>query len=291
MPKLMSKNQRQFYLAKFRGSVFVLKIGGEVVQNRQILTNLLKDIKELADLGIHVVLVHGGGSQADQLAKKLGHTPVKINGRRVTGETDLEIVKMLYGGSLNLEILSIMKKLKAHGIRVSGLDGNLLDVKIRRKKGVDFGYVGDIKKVNPQIIFDLLEKNYLPIISPLGVTANGTIVNINADTIAISLAIALKAEKLILFTTADGVYGRNGLIKTLDTRMARKLIKENIIKDGMRVKIENCLKAVIRGVRRIHVLNGLSRHSLLLEVLTRSGTGTMIVSAHEKEIYLEEDGK
>ena len=202
----MSHSQKKLYLAKFQNKIFVLKIGGEIVAEKTILEAILKDIKKLADNGIKIVFVHGGGKQADILAAQIGHTPVKIHGRRVTSLQDLEIAKMLYGGSLNLEILSIMKKLNMKGIRVSGLDGNLLDVHIRHKKECDFGYVGDIDMVNPQILLDVLAKGYIPVVSPLASTTDGVILNINADTIAAAIAIKLKTEKLIVLTNTTGVY-------------------------------------------------------------------------------------
>lgn len=284
----MTSSQKNYYLSKFGNKIFVLKIGGEVIESKKILENILKDIKELFSLGIKIILVHGGGGQADKVAKQMGHTPKKVNGRRITTEKDLEIIKMLYGGSMNLEILSIMKKLKMKGVRVSGLDGNFLHVKIRPKKEVDYGFVGDIHGINSQIIFDLLEKEYLPVVSPVAVTNNGTIVNINADTIAMELAIKLKAEKLILFTNRDGIFDKDKLISVIDEIYAKKLIADKIVIDGMLVKLESCLKAIKKGIKRVHILNGLSPHSLLKEVLSTKGIGTMITSSKEKVIYMKE---
>lgn len=284
----MTNKQKNFYLEKFGGKIFVIKIGGEIVQSKKILENILKDIKELFDLGIKIILVHGGGNQADSVAKQLGHTPKKINGRRITTEKDLEIIKMLYGGTMNLEILSLMKKLKMKGIRVSGLDGNLLHVKIRPKKEIDYGFVGDIHGIDTEILFLLLNKGYLPVVSPLAVTKEGTILNINADTIAIELAIELKAEKLILFTNTDGIYKDKELLSIIDTKESTKLISQNVVTGGMRVKLESCSKAIKKGIKRVHILNGLSPHSLLKEVLSKTGIGTMIVNEKEKKIYLKE---
>lgn len=282
------KNQEDFYISKFKNKTFVVKIGGEVIESKKILKNILKDIKELDGYGIRIILVHGGGGQADSVAKQMGHTPQKVNGRRITTEKDLEIIKMLYGGSINLDILSIMKKLKMPGIRVSGLDGNLLHVKIRPKKEVDYGFVGDIHGVNSDILTALLDKNYLPVVSPVAVTNNGTIVNINADTIAIELAIKLKAEKLILFTNIDGIQKDKKVISIIAPQDGKKLIEDGIVKDGMLVKLETCLKAVKKGIKRIHILNGLAKHSLLKEVLSKKGIGTMITSTKEKMLYLKE---
>lgn len=284
----MIKTKKHFYLKKFAGKIFVLKIGGEVVSSLGILKSILKDIQNLHDHGVMVVLVHGGGPQADMLSKQLGHTPMKKDGRRVTGEQDLQVAKMLYGGSLNLEILSLMKQLKMKGLRVSGLDGNLLDVKLRSKKKFDYGFVGDIKKVNPQVLFDLMSKGYLPVVSPLGVTNSGLIVNINADTIATEIASSVKAEKMVLFTNTDGVLDSGKLLSTLTCAEAKAVIKKEIAVGGMKVKLENCINAVKRGVARVHILNGLSPHSLLGEIYTKKGAGTMIIMDREKKKYINE---
>ncbi|MBI5411754.1 acetylglutamate kinase [Candidatus Peregrinibacteria bacterium] len=286
----MNNIQKIFYLSKFKGKVFVLKIGGEVIQSKTILKDILKDIREILELGIRVILVHGGGPQADCLAKKLGIQSVKIEGRRITGKEDLEIVKMLYGGSLNLEILSIMKQLGMKGIRVSGLDGDLLDVRKREVKAIDYGYVGEINKVNPKVLFDFLEKQYLPIVSPLAVDSQGTILNVNADTIATEIAITLKAEKLILFTNTDGVTQEGHLISVLTPKEGKTLIQQGVISGGMAVKVSNALKAIEGGVKRVHILNGLSPQSLLHEVLTHEGVGTMVVASHERQNYTQESG-
>jgi len=272
----------------FKHKIFVVKIGGEVVQSERILENIIKDIKELFDHGIKVLLVHGGGMQADDLAKQMGHIPTKVAGRRVTGAKDLEIVKMLYGGSLNLEILSIMRKMNFKGVRVSGLDGNFFSSKLRSKKKFDYGFVGDITSVDPHIVLNLLNNDYLPVISPIGVTDNGVIVNINADTIATKIATELNAEKLVFLTSSKGVYNGENLLHTLASSEAKDLIGRGIAKDGMIVKLQNCIEAVEGGVKRVHIIDGLSEHSLIAEVLTKDGVGTMITSDEEKTKYIQE---
>lgn len=280
--------KKKLYLKKFHNKIFVLKIGGEIVAEKKVLEVILKDIKLLTEAGIKIILVHGGGKQADALAAQIGHTPVKVNGRRITSQQDLEIAKMLYGGSLNLEILSVMKKLKMKGIRVSGLDGNLLEVHMRDKKAVDFGYVGDVDGVNPQIVLDLLAKGYIPVVSPIASDKGGIILNINADTIAAEIAITLKTEKLILFTSANGVYHDKKLLSVLTVEEAVQTLSNSIAKDGMAVKITNAITALKSGVKRVHILSGLSKHSLLGEVLTKKGIGTMITTEKEKKMYLTE---
>lgn len=284
----MNNSEKLYYLSKFKNHVFVLKIGGELINAKSKLESLLVDIKELVDFGIKVVLVHGGGVQADDLARQHGHEPLKINGRRVTTQKDLEIVKMLYGGSLNLEILSLMKKISLKGIRVSGLDCDLLEAKKREVIDVDYGHVGDIEAVNEQIILDLVEKSYLPVVSPLAVTSEGAILNVNADTIATKLAIALKAVKLIFFTSTDGVLREGKLLNSLTTVEAQKLIDDDVATNGMAVKLSNCIKAVNGAVNRVHILNGLTEHSLLSEILTQKGVGTMVANSKEITNYFNE---
>ncbi|MBI2453133.1 acetylglutamate kinase [Candidatus Peregrinibacteria bacterium] len=273
----MSSTQGNYYLKKFHHKIFVIKIGGEVVASKKLLENLLLDVKTLVDSEIKIILVHGGGTQADTLSKQLGFKPQKIQGRRVTKEEDLEVIKMLYGGTLNLEILSIVKKIGMNGIRVSGLDGNLLEVSLRDKIFFDYGYVGDITAVNSDILHLLINSQYLPVVSPLAATDDGVILNINADTIAASIAADLKAEKLILFTSLDGIYDGTRLISTLTIDEANRLLDKNIVTDGMAVKVQTSIQALKNAVKSVHILNGLSPHSLLKEILTRDGIGTMIL--------------
>ncbi|OGJ52071.1 acetylglutamate kinase [Candidatus Peregrinibacteria bacterium RIFOXYB2_FULL_32_7] len=235
--------------------IYIIKISGEIIKSKKSLENVLKYTKKLHEQKIKVIIVHGGGQQADELSKLLNHNPIKINGRRVTSDKDLEIIKMLYGGSLNLEILSFMKKFALHGIRVSGIDGNLLQVKIRSKKEFDFGFVGDIEKVNPDILLHLLNKNIIPIVSPLACDKKGQILNINADTIAKEIAKSLKVEKLIFFTNVDGIYKNENLIKNLDITECKNLIKEKFVQDGMLVKVQNIIDSLKSGVKEIQILN------------------------------------
>jgi acetylglutamate kinase len=284
----MSPFKKTFYLNKFKGKIFVVKIGGEVIESKKILENILQDVKELVDSGVKIVFVHGGGTQADSVSKRLGFEPKKVDGRRVTRVKDLEVVKMLYGGTLNLEILSILKKLGAKGIRVSGLDGDLLEVKLRDNEVFDYGYVGDIVSVNANILHILLNEKYLPIVSPIAVTDDGTIINVNADTIAAEIAIKLKAEKLIFFTKADGIMNGKKIISSITVKELKELMDGKVITDGMIVKAENSIMAAEKGVKRVHILNGLSPHSLLKEVLTTEGVGTMILSDSERQIYLDD---
>ena len=188
-----------------------------------------------------------------------------------------------------MEILGLIKKLKMKGIRVSGLDGGLLDTKIRDKTKFDFGFVGDIVRIHPKVLYDLLDAGYMPIVSPLATDDNGVILNINADTIAAELAKHMKVEKLILLTNTDGVHDAAGnLISYLTVSEARNLIETRVANEGMAVKLLNALMAIESGVKRVNIINGLSPHSLLVEVLTKKGFGTMVVADREKKVYLNE---
>lgn len=280
---------KDYYYQKFHKQYFVIKIGGEILQSAKAIKTLLEDIKDIQSHKVKVILVHGGGPQADLLSERLGHTPTKINGRRVTGDKDLEIVKMVYGGSINTDIIATARSLDIKSLRVSGLDGDLLNVKKRPPlNGVDYGHVGDIVDVNLDILHTVLQAGYLPIVSPLAVTSKGNIVNINADTIAFALAEKLKAEKLILATNVDGVLNDGKLISVLRTGEIDNLIHTEVVTGGMIVKLHNCEHAVEAGVKRVHIINGLSPHSLVSEVLTKEGVGTMIVSDVEYEAYASE---
>ena len=285
------KNEKDFYIEKFSSKTFVIKMGGEVIENEKKLKELLLDLKTLFDLGIKIVLVHGGGNQFDFLSKQLGIKPQKKDGRRITSKEDLKIVKMLYGGTLNLEILSIMREIGLSGIRVSGIDGNLVKAEKRKIKEIDFGFAGDVLEVNPKIINILLENNFIPIIPPITADQKGQILNTNADTMAMEIAARLKAEKLIFLTNVSGLLDAdNKLISTISIEELENLRKKEVIKDGMKVKTLIAQNALEKGVKRVHILNGAAEKSLLLEVFAKEGIGTLIVkNTKEKEDYLKNE--
>ena len=284
------KDPKKFYIDKFQKKVFVIKVGGEVIENEQKLTELLLDIKTLFLSGIKIILVHGGGNQFDFLSRQLGMTPQKKDGRRITSAEDLRIVKMLYGGTLNLEILSILKKIGLSGIRVSGIDGNLIEAEKRKASKVDFGFAGDVIKVNSRILELLLENDYIPIIPPITADSEGQILNTNADTMAMEVAGVLKAEKLIFLSNVSGVLDKKGkLMSVLSIEDLEKMRQEKIVKDGMNVKTLIAQNALEKGVKRVHILDGTAEKSLLLEVFSQDGIGTLIVKDSEgKENYKKE---
>ena len=284
------------YINLYKGKAFIIKIGGKIIQEKANLAELAGDITLLNQVGISIILVHGGGPQATELCKKLEIEPKMINGRRITDEKTLEVAKMVYSGSINIDILTALRKCGTPAVGISGVDGNLITAKKREKKlirqnneknpiEVDFGHVGDIEKVDIEILNYILKGNLLPVISSLGCDNQGNILNINADTIAEVIASSIKAEKLIMVTSADGLLkdqsDPSSLISYADIDEIEELNKEHFIKDGMLPKVDACLRALKNGVQRTHIINGARPGALLEEIFTNSGCGTMIVNRKE----------
>ncbi|HMZ51359.1 MAG TPA: acetylglutamate kinase [Candidatus Sumerlaeota bacterium] len=276
------------YLRKFKGSLFVIKFGGEAMRTREALELLAEDIAFIHGVGISVVLVHGGGAQVTEMEKKLGVESRFVAGRRVTDEGSLGVLKMVLGGTLNLDLVGVMKQFGAKAVGLSGASGGLLEATKRPPKKVtgsdevvDFGHVGDITSVDVTVIHSLLKDGFLPIISPLAADAQGNVLNVNADVAAARIASALKASKLLLMSDIPGVMedtkDRTTLIGQLDTAQAQAAIKQGIISGGMIPKVEESLAALKNGVKQVHILSATEPHTLLLEVFTESGCGTMIV--------------
>jgi len=288
------------YIRRYKGKTFVVKLGGELVEKDEVLDSIAQDVSLLYQIGIKIIVVHGGGPQATELSKKLGISPKIIEGRRVTDEASLEIVKMVLAGKINHEILTILRKYGAKSVGLSGIDGDvviarrrppveMIDVKTGEKNNVDFGHVGDITQINTELLDILIEKNYIPVISSLADDGEGHILNINADTVASHIAAAMNADKFITMTNVGGILkdinDPSTRISYLSVDEARELIKNGTVKGGMVPKIEECIYAVENGVKRVHILNGFEPDSLLVEVFTKGGQGTMILSESEVEEY------
>jgi acetylglutamate kinase len=254
-------------------------------------------------VGIRSVLVHGGGPQATELAERLGHKPEIIEGRRVTDDDALEVAKMVFAGQINIEILSALRRQGLKAVGLSGVDGGILsavrrpetevyDQETGEKRRVDFGHVGDITAVDTQLLKKLLAEDYVPVVSSLGGDDEGHIFNINADTVAARIAMDLRAEKLILLTNAPGLLADpadpESLISHLSASRCEELLAAGAIRGGMVPKIQTLLAAVRGGVPRAHILDGKSPHSLLVELFTKEGTGTMVTSREEEARYSEE---
>lgn len=277
------------YIRLYKGKVFVVKVGGRVVGRKDLLDALVEDVCLLQQVGIRVVLVHGGGSQATEMSRRLGLEPRLVDGRRVTDAPTLEVAKMVYGGTLNIDILSVFRAHETPAVGVSGVDAGLVVARKRPAGAVDYGYVGDIEKVDPKVLTTLLDAGMTPVIACLGADAEGGVLNINADSVAESVARALKAEKLVVVTDTEGllkdVDNPASLVSYADLDEIEELKAAGRLTGGMLPKVEACARALRGGVRRTHVINGLKPGALLREVFTNAGCGTMIVERRERQVY------
>jgi acetylglutamate kinase len=284
------------YIRLYKDKTFVIKAGGRVVGKPEALNALVEQVCLLRQVGVRVVLVHGGGSQATELAKKLGLPVEIVAGRRVTDAATLEVAKMVYGGSMNVDILAAFRAHHTPAVGVSGVDAGLIVAKKRPMKlvepapgatpvAVDYGFVGDIESVDPKALLALLDAGITPVVACLGADAEGTVFNINADSVAESVARALKAEKLMLVTDVEGLLGdakdSTSLVSYADLAQVEAMKAEGRLSGGMLPKVEACAKALKGGVRRTHILNGLKPGALIREVFTNEGCGTMIVESRE----------
>jgi acetylglutamate kinase len=278
------------YINRFSGRTFVVKFGGEIADERDRLVAFCEEVALCTQVGIRVVVVHGGGKQATQLGRRLGVEPVILNGRRVTDEETLDIVKMTFAGKLNTEILGAMRRAGARAVGLSGVDGGLLrankrppqrvaDADTGEVRTIDFGFVGDIAEVDPTLVITLLRDGFVPVIASLAGDEEGEVYNVNADTVASAIARALKAEKWIVATNVDGVLDREGrLIRQLTTAETRDLIASGTATGGMIPKLEAAVAAIEDGVASVHLVNGTQHNALLTEIFTVEGAGTMITS-------------
>ena len=281
------------YIQRFKGKTFVVKFSGKVTEDRDHLISLCEELALLHQVGIRICVIHGGGKQLSDLAKKMGIEQTIIEGRRVTDDETLEMAKMIFAGKINTDILAALRHRGIHAVGLSGVDGNIVHAERRppkevvdRKTGesteVDFGHVGDILEIDARLLTVLLDQDYLPVVSSLGADAEGKVFNINADTIASEIAIQLKAEKLVLLSDVDGIYLKAGEPETKLSRLsadeAEELINNGSATGGMIPKLQNIIGLLRRGVKSAHIINGNSRNSLLAEVFTDDGTGTMIAA-------------
>ncbi len=281
------------YIQKFKGRIFVVKLGGRVVDDVEALHALSEEIALLDEVGIHVVVVHGGGKQATQLSERLGIEPRFVGGRRITDDATLDVAKMVYAGQVSIEIRSSLRRQGVEAVGLSGVDGNLIQARRRprktvkdeatgKRRKVDFGHVGDIIAVEPRVILCLLQNGYVPVVSCLGADERGNIFNINADTVACEIAVGLKAEKLIMMSDVDGLFLDIGdpesLVSKLTLVEAKRLLKKKVVTAGMIPKVQASINVVERGVGSAHIISGKERNSLLFEVFTDEGSGTMVTS-------------
>jgi acetylglutamate kinase len=281
------------YIQRFKGQTFVVKLSGKATEDPDNLSSLAEELALLHQVGIRICVVHGGGKQLSDLASKLGIQQTIIEGRRVTDDATLEMAKMIFAGKINTDILAALRNRSIEAVGLSGVDGNIVHAERRppkeilnRETGersqVDYGHVGDVVEINSRLLSVLLNEGYLPVISSLGADSEGTVFNINADTIAAEIAIQLKAEKLILLSDVDGIYLRPAEPETKLSRLtaaeADAMIKDGTATGGMIPKLQSITALLRRGVHSAHILSGTTRNALLSEIFTDSGTGTMIVA-------------
>ncbi len=280
------------YIRKFHRKVFVIKYGGSAMSRAELRESFAKDVVLLKYVGINVVIIHGGGPQISTTLEKFGIKPRFVGGIRKTDENTIHVVEMVLSGDVNKDIVALINTYSGeniYAVGLSGRDGRLLKAKKLDKERYfselglpvpkdDVGFVGEITEVNTDLIFSLIDKNYIPVIAPVGVGEKGEAYNVNADIASAEVARHLKAEKLVFMTDTDGVKDAEGnLISSLNKREAMELIKKGVIREGMIPKVKSALKSLEAGVGKVHIINGKIQHSLLLEIFTESGIGTEIV--------------
>ena len=268
------------YIQSFSGRKIVIKYGGSIMENVKLKEAFFRDIALLSSVGVCPVVIHGGGPEINNWLNKLEISPKFENGLRVTDKKTMEIVEMVLMGRVNKQIVRGINSTGSLAVGISGLDGNL--IQSRELGDGSHGLVGEVTKINPELLDPLISKGYIPVISSIGSTQKGISHNINADFVAGEIAAAINAEKLILLTDTPGILKErekiDSLIKQINLKEARELIKKKIVNDGMRPKTECCIRALAQGVKAAHIIDGRIEHSLLLEIFTNSGKGTMIIA-------------
>ncbi len=276
------------YFRDFYGKVMVIKYGGHAMVDEDLKLAFAKDIVLMKYVGIKPVIVHGGGPQISQMMERLGLKPIFIEGQRVTDEETMNVVEMVLVGTVNKQIVSLINQVGGRAVGLSGRDGDLIQVEkmtIYKYTGedrppeiIDIGRVGKVKRVNPEVLFTLLDRDFIPVIAPVGVGEDGQAYNVNADLVAGALAGALKAEKLIYLTDVEGVKDAEGnLISTLKVSEVEDLIARGVARGGMIPKLKSARKAIFQGVKKVHIIDGRVPHSLIIELFTDEGLGTQIL--------------
>jgi acetylglutamate kinase len=276
------------YIQRFNRKIIVVKYGGSAMVDETLKRNVIKDVVLLKLVGFKPIIVHGGGKEISRWVGKVGMEPRFVDGLRVTDEDTMEVAEMVLN-KVNKELVSLVQSLGVKAVGISGKDGGLLKVDRKLSGGRDIGYVGEIREVTPKVLYDLLEKDFLPIVCPIGMDEDFHSYNINADDAASAIAEAVKAEKLAFLTDIEGVYydkdDPSSLISELHLSEAEKLIREGHVGGGMIPKLQNCIDAIENGVSRVHILDGRIPHCLLLEIFTNKGIGTAILKDDEEKFY------
>ena len=278
------------YIQRFNRKIIVVKYGGSAMIDEELKKHVIQDVTLLKLVGFKPIIVHGGGKEISRWVEKTGMEPEFINGLRKTDEPTKEIAEMVLN-KVNKSLVQMVQELGVNAIGISGKDGGMLTVEKKLSNGQDIGFVGEITEVNPKILMDLLEKDFLPIVCPIGMDKEFQTYNINADDAACAIAQAVQAEKLAFLTDIEGVYkdpaDSSTLISELTVSEAKELIANGYIGGGMLPKLNNCMTAIENGVSRVHILDGRIAHCLLLEIFTNKGIGTAILNDEEKKYYHE----
>ena len=276
------------YIQRFNRKIIVVKYGGSAMVDEELKRQVIQDVTLLKLVGFKPIIVHGGGKEISKWVEKAGMKPEFVNGLRKTDAATMEIAEMVLG-RVNKSLVQLVEQLGVLAVGISGKDGGLFRVNKKYSDGKDIGYVGEIKEVNPKILYDLLEKDFLPIVCPVGIDDAYDTYNINADDAACAVAKAVQAEKLAFLTDIEGVYkdpsDRSTLISELPIAEARELIADGNIGGGMLPKLNNCIDAIENGVSRVHILDGRIAHCLLLEIFTNRGIGTAMIGEKETRYY------
>lgn len=274
------------YIQRFNRKIIVVKYGGSAMVDEELKHQVIQDVVLLKLVGFKPIIVHGGGKEISKWLEKVGMEPHFVNGLRVTDEPTMEIAEMVLN-KVNKSLVQLVNELGVKAVGISGKDGMMLRCEKKYSGGEDIGFVGEIKEVNPKVIYDLLEKDFLPIICPIGFDEQFLSYNINADDAACAIARAVNAEKLAFLTDIEGLYrdinDKTSFISRLTASQAEGLLQEGLIGGGMLPKLENCISAIRDGVKRVHILDGRIAHCLLLEIFTNQGIGTAIITDEEAE--------
>ncbi len=274
------------YIQKFNRKIIVVKYGGSAMSNDELKRNVIKDVTLLKLVGFKPIIVHGGGKEISQWVSKVGKEAQFVNGLRVTDAETMEIAEMVLS-KVNKSLVTMVQELGVKAVGISGKDGGLLTVDKKYADGQDIGFVGEIKEVNPKVLYDLLEKDFLPIVAPIGLDEQFASYNINADDAACAIAKSVGADKLVFLTDIEGLYkdinDKSSFISRITASEAEALIADGFIGGGMLPKLNNCTSAIENGVNRVHILDGRIPHCLLLEIFTNSGVGTAIIRDEDKQ--------
>lgn len=274
------------YIQRFNRKIIVVKYGGSVMVDEELKRHVIQDVVLLKLVGFKPVIVHGGGKEISKWVGKVGMEPHFVNGLRVTDEPTMEIAEMVLN-RVNKNLVQMISELGVKAVGVSGKDGCMLRCRRRTSGGSDIGFVGEITSVDPKLIYDLLEKDFLPVICPIGFDDRFVGYNINADDAACAIAKSLKAEKLAFLTDVEGVYrdfsDKSSLISEMTVSEARAFVDSGTLGGGMLPKLENCIDAIESGVSRVHILDGRIAHCLLLEIFTKKGIGTVLKKEEDSD--------